>query len=121
MGWPSCVICASTGHPGPEEELADFETDVLAGFVLGAGLGRVGREHHPQRHQPPGADPGLDRPLWEMQPPDADTYFGKVLRDAKPSTRTGRVAALTVYSQLLSAAQDRAVQPHRPRRGVSAG
>jgi integrase/recombinase XerD len=33
------------------------------------------------------------RPLWEMQSCDADTYFGKVLRDAEPSTRTGRAAA----------------------------
>ena len=32
-----------------------------------------------------------------MQPEDADAYFGRVLRDAKPSTRTGRAAALTVY------------------------
>ncbi len=30
------------------------------------------------------------RPLWELPPADADAYFGKVLRDAKPSTRTGR-------------------------------
>jgi hypothetical protein len=30
-----------------------------------------------------------------------DTYFGRVLRDAKPSTRTGRAAALTVYFQFL--------------------
>jgi hypothetical protein len=38
-----------------------------------------------------------------MQSPDADAdaYFGKVLRDAKPSTRTGRAAALTVYFQFL--------------------
>ncbi len=36
-----------------------------------------------------------------MQPSDADTYFGKVLREAKPSTRTGRAAALTVYFQFL--------------------
>ncbi|MDF5758456.1 hypothetical protein [Spongiactinospora sp. TRM90649] len=41
------------------------------------------------------------RPLWEMQPADADAYFGKVLRDARPSTRTGRAAALTVYFQFL--------------------
>lgn len=27
----------------------------------------------------------FDRPLWEMQPTDADTYFGEVLRDAKPA------------------------------------
>ncbi len=36
-----------------------------------------------------------------MQPGDADSYFGKVLRDARPSTRTGRAAALTVYFQFL--------------------
>jgi integrase/recombinase XerD len=36
-----------------------------------------------------------------MQPGDADAYFGRVLRDAKPSTRTGRAAALTVYFQFL--------------------
>jgi hypothetical protein len=41
------------------------------------------------------------RPLWEMQPADADVYFGKVLRDAKPSTRTGRAAALAVYFEFL--------------------
>jgi hypothetical protein len=41
------------------------------------------------------------RPLWELPPADADAYFGKVLRDAKPSTRTGRAAALTVFFQLL--------------------
>jgi hypothetical protein len=34
-----------------------------------------------------------------MQPSDADAYFGKVLREAKPSTRTRRAAALTVYFQ----------------------
>ena len=36
-----------------------------------------------------------------MQPTDADGYFGKVLRDAKPSTRTGRAAALTVFFEFL--------------------
>ena len=36
-----------------------------------------------------------------MQPGDADAYFGRVLRDARPSTRTGRAAALTVYFQFL--------------------
>ena len=41
------------------------------------------------------------RPLWEMQPGDADAYFGRVLRDVRPSTRTGRAAALAVYFQFL--------------------
>src|SRR6476660_9993324 len=36
-----------------------------------------------------------------MQPGDADAYFGTVLREARPSTRTGRAAALTVYFQFL--------------------
>ena len=40
-------------------------------------------------------------PLWEMQPGDAGAYFGRVLRDARPSTRTGRAAALTVFFQFL--------------------
>jgi hypothetical protein len=36
-----------------------------------------------------------------MEPTDADVYFGKVLRDAKPSTRTGRAGAPTVFFQFL--------------------
>jgi hypothetical protein len=36
-----------------------------------------------------------------MQPDDADAYFGKVLRDAKPLTRTGRAAALASVRQRL--------------------
>jgi hypothetical protein len=56
-----------------------------------------------------------------MQPGDADAYFGRVLRDARPSTRTGRAAALTVYFQFLPAAQDRAAQLDRPGDRVPAG
>ena len=39
-------------------------------------------------------------PLWELPPADADAYFGKVLRDAKPSRAPGRAAALTGFFQL---------------------
>jgi len=35
------------------------------------------------------------RPLGEMEPADADVYFGSALHDAAPSTRTGRAAALS--------------------------
>jgi hypothetical protein len=84
------------------EELADLETDVLAGFVLArapAGLADSTIRN----------DTGhlelirgwFGRPLREMQPSGADTYFGKVLREAKPPARTGRAAALTVYFQFL--------------------
>jgi integrase len=37
----------------------------------------------------------------EMRPEDADDYFGRVLRNAGPSTRSGRAAAVTVYFRFL--------------------
>ena len=88
--------------PATEEELADFETDVLAGFVLArASAGLVDSTIRNDTNHLELVRDWFGRPLWQMQPPDADTYFGKVLRDAKPSTRTGRAAALTVYFQFL--------------------
>ena len=84
------------------EELADFETDVLAGFVLARAS--AGLADSTIRNDTGHLDLIRDwfgRPLWEMQPADADAYFGKVLREARPSTRTGRAAALTVYFQFL--------------------
>ncbi|MGY4969649.1 hypothetical protein [Streptomyces sp. NEAU-S7GS2] len=87
--------------PGPEE-LEDFETDVLAGFVLArasAGLadgsiqGDVG---HLEKIRD-----WFGRPLWDMEPRDADAYFGRVIRDARPATRTGRAGALSVYFDFL--------------------
>ena len=41
------------------------------------------------------------RPLWEMEPPDADAYFGKVLRSAAKGTRQARSRALRVYFLFL--------------------
>ncbi|MEW1674866.1 tyrosine-type recombinase/integrase [Streptomyces noursei] len=89
------------GVPGPEE-LEDFETDVLAGFVLArasAGLtdgtirGDVG---HLEKVRD-----WFGRPLWEMGAPDADAYFGKVIRDATPSLRAGRAGAVSVFFDFL--------------------
>jgi integrase len=88
--------------PTTEEELADFETDVLAGFVLArASAGLVDSTIRNDTNHLKLIRDWFGRPLWEMQPADADAYFGKVLRDAKPSTRTGRATALTVYFQFL--------------------
>jgi hypothetical protein len=83
--------------PASAEELADFETDVLARASAGLADGtiRSGTGHLELIRD------WFGRPLGEMQPPGADSYFGKVLRDVKPSTRTGRAAALTVYLQFL--------------------
>jgi len=84
------------------EELAGLETDVLAGFVLArasAGLadatvrGDVGHLEQVRAW--------FGRPLWDMEPADADAYFGKVIRGAASGTRLARTQALTTYFQFL--------------------
>jgi hypothetical protein len=69
--------------PAGPEELAAFETDVLSGFVLApaaAGLADTtiaGEVIHLEQIRA-----CLGRPLWAMQPADADAYFRQVLRGA---------------------------------------
>jgi hypothetical protein len=41
------------------------------------------------------------RPLWELQPADADAYFGRVLRAASSGTRLARAQVLTRYFTFL--------------------
>lgn len=86
---------------GPEE-LAEFETDLLAGFVLArasAGLldssirSDVARLEHIRAW--------FGRPLWEMEPADADAYFGRVLRASPKGTRASRASSLSVYFEYL--------------------
>ena len=86
---------------GPEE-LAAFETDVLAGFVLAraaAGLSdatiRSDVSHLEQLRA------WFGGPLWDMEPADADAYFGTVLRDAAKGTRLARSQALKTYFLFL--------------------
>ena len=88
--------------PATPQELAEFETDVLAGFVLArasAGLadatirGDVGNLEQVRAW--------FGRPLWEMEPADADAYFGKVLRHAASGTRRSRAQVLVTYFQFL--------------------
>ena len=86
---------------GPEE-LAAFETDVLAGFVLAraaAGLADstiAGDVIHLEQVRG-----WLGRPLREMQPADADACFGQVLRGAARGTRLARAQALKTYFLFL--------------------
>ncbi|MFF3277502.1 pentapeptide repeat-containing protein [Streptomyces chrestomyceticus] len=88
--------------PVSEEEFAEFETDVLAGFVLArASAGLVDSTICNDTSHLELVRDWFGRLLWEMEPADADVYFGKVLRDAKPSTRTGRAGALAVFFQFL--------------------
>lgn len=88
--------------PATPEEIADFATDVLAEFVLArasAGLAdgtiRSDVGHLEQIRE------WFGRPLWEMDPADADAYFGKVLRGAAKGTRLARAQALTTFFAFL--------------------
>ncbi|MGH3236310.1 MAG: tyrosine-type recombinase/integrase [Streptosporangiaceae bacterium] len=80
------------------DEIAAFETDVLAGLVLAraaAGLtdGTIaGDVIHLEQIRG-----WLGKPLWEMQPADAGAYFGTVLREAAKGTRLARAQALKTY------------------------
>lgn len=88
--------------PVSAEEIADFETDVLAGFVLARSA--AGLADSTIRH-----DLGalghvrawFGRPLWDMEPADADEYFGAVLRRASNNTRRGRAQAIRTYFEFL--------------------
>ena len=83
-------------------EIEAFEVDVLAGFVLAraaAGLADgtiasdVGRLTQVRMW--------FDRPLWEMEPADADRYFAKVLGGAAKGTRLSRAGSLRTYFAFL--------------------
>jgi hypothetical protein len=41
------------------------------------------------------------RPLWDMDPADADAYFGKVLRNTAKGTRLARAQAIKTYFLFL--------------------
>lgn len=88
--------------PASPEQLAQLETDVLAGFVLArasAGLadGTIASDvgHLEQVRS------WFGKPLWDMEPADADAYFGKVLRGAAKGTRLARAQALTTFFAFL--------------------
>ncbi|MFI5541537.1 tyrosine-type recombinase/integrase [Nocardia sp. NPDC051900] len=88
--------------PMSDEELADFELDVLAELVLaraasGAkdGTIRADTTHLEQVRA------WFGRPLWELEPRDADRYLGTVLRRASHSTRAARARALVTYFDFL--------------------
>jgi integrase len=88
--------------PAGPDELAAFETDTLAGLVLAraaAGLADstiAGEVIHLEQVRA-----WLGRPLWTMQPADADAYFGQVLRGAAGGTRLARAQALKTYFLFL--------------------
>ena len=88
--------------PASQEELADFETDVLSGFVLArAAAGLADSTVRSDVVNLEQVRAWFGRPLWEMEPADADAYFGTALRAAAKNTRRGRAQALKTYFQFL--------------------
>ncbi|MEV6360345.1 tyrosine-type recombinase/integrase [Nocardia asteroides] len=100
------VVRSLRGPRGPatEEELADFEVDVLAEFVLaraatGVNDGTIrGDTGHLEQVRN-----WFGRPLWEMEPRDADRYFGTMLRKVSAATRSARARAVVTYFAFLEA------------------
>lgn len=91
-----------TMTPATPEDLAAFETDVLAGYVLArAAAGMVDSTISNDMIDLQQIRDWFGRPLWEMEPPDADAYFGRVTRDLAPTTRRGKADALSVFFQYL--------------------
>jgi len=110
-------------EPCSADEVADFETDVLAGFVLARAS--AGLADSTIRNDTGHLDlirNWFGRPLWEMQPEDADAYFGRALagREAVDAHRAGsRAGGLLPVPGV--AAQGRDLQPDRPGDRVPAG
>lgn len=88
--------------PATAAELEEFEVDVMAGFVLArASAGLADSTIRSDVGQLEQVRAWFGRPLWEMQPADADIYFGQILRTVSSGTRMARAQALTTYFTFL--------------------
>ncbi|WP_433665200.1 tyrosine-type recombinase/integrase [Nocardia sp. CA-128927] len=84
------------------EQIAEFETDALSGFVLArAAAGLADNTIRSDLSNLEQIRAWFGRPLWEMEPADADTYFGKALRSAPRNTSLARAQALKTYFNFL--------------------
>jgi integrase/recombinase XerD len=80
-GWHPCLL----------RPLADFETDLLAGFVLArASAGLADSTIRNDTNHLELIRDWFDRPLWEMQPTDADAYFESGTSWGRPTPPTPR-------------------------------
>lgn len=88
--------------PATPEQIAEFETDVLSGFVLArAAAGLADNTIRADVSNLEQIRAWFGRPLWEMDPADADAYFGRALRSAPRNTSLARSQALKVYFSFL--------------------
>jgi integrase/recombinase XerD len=88
--------------PASAEELEQLEVDVLAGFVLArASAGVTDGTIRGEISNLEQLRAWFGRPLWDMEPTDADAYFGRVLCGAPSGTRLARSQALRTYFEFL--------------------
>jgi integrase/recombinase XerD len=88
--------------PVTPDDLAALETDVLAGFVLArAAAGLADSTIASDVVHLEQIRAWFGRALWEMEPADADVYFGKALRDTAKGTRLSRAQALKTFFLFL--------------------
>ena len=96
--WRLSGICGRHVFRRARRSWRRFEADVLAGFVLArAAAGLSDRTISLDVTHLEQIRAWFGRPLWEMQPADADAYFGKALRGAARGTRLSRAQALKTY------------------------
>ena len=70
--------------PNGPEEIVYFEVGILAELTLALARAAAGMSDTTIRRDVAALEQirtWLGRPLWEMTPPDADTYFGKVMEE----------------------------------------
>lgn len=80
------------------EKVEAFETDLFAQFVLSrASAGLTDATVQGDVATLEAIRTWLGRPLWEMGPADADRYFGGVLRDRAPATRSSKAATVRAF------------------------
>ncbi|MEV6678545.1 site-specific integrase [Streptomyces erythrochromogenes] len=89
-------------HALAAEDLDDLEADVLAGYVLArAASGLADGSVQTEVSSLGQIRSWFGRPLWEMEPPDADRFFGQVMRGAAVATRQLRAFALSTYFRFI--------------------
>jgi len=85
-----------------EAEIADFEQDLLAEYVLArASAGVVDRTITGEADAVVELRRWFGRPLWEMQPQDLDRFFGGDQRTLAPGTKVRKAKAIAVYFEFL--------------------
>jgi site-specific recombinase XerD len=89
-------------EPPTAEEIEALETDVLSGFVLArSSAGWADSTVRGDVRTLNALRSWLSKPLWEMDPNDADRYFGKHLKSAAKQTKRSAAATISIFFTYL--------------------